>query len=125
MAQSTNPTKEQILEAAATSPEAKKALSTLFPQYFAPELLKFPIVGRSIVSFPECIEGFRKDTDINIRVALGMARKLEHQDRLIVFDTDNRKSKFNLVMFDNSGERVASIPFSRDTYAFIGIETIK
>jgi hypothetical protein len=28
------PTKEQILEAAATSPEAKQALEKLFPEYF-------------------------------------------------------------------------------------------
>ena len=32
--QQTMPTKEQILEAAATSPEAKQALEKLFPEYF-------------------------------------------------------------------------------------------
>ena len=33
----TTPTKEQVMEAANTSPEAKAALAKLFPDYFKPE----------------------------------------------------------------------------------------
>lgn len=39
------PTKEQILEAAATSPEAKQALEKLFPEYFEEELNLYKRTG--------------------------------------------------------------------------------
>lgn len=48
------PTKEQILEAAATSPEAKQALETLFPEYFDKSVnLSIPD-GRVVYSHDGC-----------------------------------------------------------------------
>lgn len=120
-----NPTKEQILEAAATSPEAKSALEKLFPQYFGPEYMAWDSSRISAEKFPDAVREFTQRTGVNMRVTNGLARGEAKKHKSFAINHARDHVKCNLVVLDNDGNRVAQVPFDRDRFAFVAIEEVK
>lgn len=119
-----NPTKEQILEAAATSPEAKSALEKLFPQYFPPEYMAWDGSKTYVSQFPDAVQEFTQRTGVNMRVVNGLATgEAKKHKSFAINHTDHVKC--NLVVLDHDGNRVAQVPFDRGRYAFVAIEKVK
>jgi len=102
------PTKAQVLESAATSPEAKKALEKLFPQYFEkakPELYEFER-GYHGSTF---IRAFEKALqDLNIQNSTYVAREVAPIPSLMMktFCFQNNHS-VDIVIFNEKGNEVA------------------
>lgn len=118
-----NPTKEQILEAAATSPEAKSALEKLFPQYF-PEYMAWDGSKTYASVFPEAVQEFTQRTGVNMQVVNGLARGEAKQYKSFAINHADHV-KCNLVVLDQYGNRVAQVPFDRGRHAFIAFEKVK
>lgn len=60
MSEITTPTEAQILEAAESSPEAKLALSKLFPDVFKPKLVESEISYKYLATLSEKLNDFFK-----------------------------------------------------------------
>jgi hypothetical protein len=108
------PTKDQILEAAKTSPEAKQALKKLFPECFGPRLMEVPRVDGKIgehdgTAIPNLTQ-LLNDIKIGITTAYGNARKTELKHKSFYLSPSMtggvHKNKYNFVIFDNKGEVV-------------------
>ena len=104
------PTKEQILKAASTSPEAKKALKELFPAVFASKWAN--LVSFEDEKFDGCytyhngldqvIEGLKKEGEVaRMMVGVGMAPKEE-----LMYRIAQPNKNMDLVIFDSRGNEV-------------------
>lgn len=114
VADTTIPSKDQILEAAKTSPEAEKALRKLFPNYFEPitKLLEFT-GGIHTQDLGSALDLFQREHGTNMMVADGLAMKDAHKRRTITTNFD-----LVMVVFDRNGKEV----FRSNDPVFFGFE---
>lgn len=102
------PTKAQVLESAATSPEAKKALEQLFPQYFEkakPKLYEFES-GTNSFKFIRAFEKALQDLNIHnsTYVAKGVAPNASLEMKTFCFQSN---PNVDIVIFNENGKEVA------------------
>jgi len=112
------PTKDQILEAAKTSPEAKQALAKLFPDYFKPKLNDdIHAIPSETLSYETGVDDLCKflKTKGNAIVCLGIAPNNKNLENKVV-DFNNHQ---DMVVFDKyTGEELHRIHMDRVVIGF-------
>ena len=98
------PTKEQILKAAETSSEAKKALKELFPEVFKnpyDHLVKFEREDEKRLDDPHNVAKMLDKSGINLRILYGCAPNPDAEFRML-----DEISNHQMIIFDFSGKEV-------------------
>jgi len=98
------PTKEQILRAAKTSPEAEKALKELFPEVFKnpyDHLIDFKKGTWDSLSEPADVAKMLDKSGINLRILYGCAPNEDAEFRML-----DEMNNHQMIIFDREGKEV-------------------
>jgi hypothetical protein len=98
------PTKEQILKAAETSPEAKKALKELFPEVFKnpyDHLAKFEREDEKRLDDPHNVAKMLDKSGIKLRILYGYAPNKDAKFRML-----DELNNHQMIIFDREGKEV-------------------